>query len=84
MNPLVKIDFIAASPASHASSVDNVADYQLVLLVGQSAHAVKEADNACSQANVPFMAACSGSLGGWGFANLHDYEYSTEVMYITH
>ena len=79
MNPLVTVASADGTPASFASTAANVAGYNLVLVVGQSADVVNQAEAACTEAGVPFLAACTRGFSGWAFANLGAHTYTTEA-----
>lgn len=72
---------VRSEPGSTSTYVTphTVAPYNLVLLVGHSTDIVNAADVACSQANVPFMAASSRGYAGWAFSNLHEHIFVVET-----
>lgn len=80
MNPLVKVEALAGSP-SELLTADSLQGFNVLLLVGQPAHMIDQADQACAAAGVAFYAACSRGIFGWVFSDLHDYNYAFEVRH---
>lgn len=78
MNPFVSVA-AAPGPPPAALVTQALAPYDLVLLCGQPAHAVAEADAVCSQAGVGLVAAACRGVGGWAFLNLHEHSYVVEA-----
>jgi ubiquitin-like 1-activating enzyme E1 A len=81
MNPLVKVSALPGTPQSFLTP-DRLENYSVLLLVGQSAHIVQQADKVCMAVGIPLYAAVSRGLYGWAFANLHTHTYTIDVSYI--
>lgn len=79
MNPHVRVEALAELPATIATSAARLADFHILVLCGQSAHVIHQADKACSIAGIGFFAANSRGICGWAFANLHEHKYILEV-----
>lgn len=78
MNPLVKVSSLAGTPQS-VLTPETIKNHTVVLLIGQPAHIIQQADKVCAEVNVPFYAATSRAFFGWAFANLHEHQYRVEV-----
>lgn len=79
MNPLVSVSALTGTPESILTK-DGVSNYTVVLLVGQPANIIQQADVVCTEAGIPLYAAVSRGLFGWAFANLHKHQYNLEVI----
>lgn len=79
MNPFVQISCLKG-PIRDALTKELFGQFNLVLLCGQSAQDIQKADVLCSEMDVHFYAASCRGISGWIFANLHQHEYTIEIL----
>lgn len=77
MNPHIKISSLCRNVSRYITP-KTVAGFHLVVLIGQPFHTVAQADAACKEAGVPFIAAGCHEQSGWVFSNLQNHHFDVE------
>ena len=78
MNPFVKVAALPGTPAA-ALAAETLRQCDLLLLCGQPADTIAQADALCREAGVAFYAGLCRGIFGWAFADLQDHKCVVEV-----
>lgn len=80
MNPFVKVAALPGTPAA-ALKAETLRQADVLLLCGQDASVVHQADALCREDGVAFFAGLCRGIFGWGFADLGEHRYTVEVRW---
>ena len=78
MNPFVQVSALAGSPAM-ALAPEALRQCDVLLLCGQPASVIAQADVLCREAGVKLFAGVCRGIFGWAFADLGQHRYVVEV-----
>ena len=78
MNPYVKVSVLPGTPVA-ALAPENLRQADLLLLCGQDASVIAQADALCREDGVAFFAGVCRGMFGWAFADLGEHTYVWEV-----
>lgn len=78
MNPYVKVSALPGTPVA-ALAPENLRQADLLLLCGQDASVIAQADALCREDGVALFAGVCRGMFGWAFADLGEHTYLWEV-----
>ncbi|KAI7844210.1 hypothetical protein COHA_002344 [Chlorella ohadii] len=79
MNPYVKVSVLPGTPVA-ALAPENLRQADLLLLCGQDASVIAQADALCREDGVAFFAGVCRGMFGWAFADLGEHTYVWEKV----
>ena len=81
MNPFVKVAALPGTPAA-ALAAETLRQCDLLLLCGQPADVIAQADALCREDGVAFYAGVCRGIFGWAFADLQEHKFVVEVRLV--